>query len=295
LLFALLLSCQSVPQMPDAVQTESGFAPLESGAFAYIFVDVKQAKPALALVNIRELDDRQTQAMLDRTRSAVIALYPPGNERRLQLAAWGSYPVRRAEMAMGTSREWKKIKYTGAAYWYSPARRLSLALGAKQAFAASWTDDAARNPVAAFPGVELPEGFAEFRRNAALACWFESPAALINRQLKAMNVPLELPAERVFVSLFPEPGQAAKPGGQTAECRYEALIRIQVANAVQAKALATLFALARNMLPMETDGGISPAAILFANPPVPDGRNLTIKTAPLNGQEIALLFALFSL
>jgi hypothetical protein len=301
---ALLLSCRTVPQIPDAVQTESGFIPLESGAFAYIFVDVKKAKPLLELVNIRELGGREARNMLDRTQSAVVALYPPGNERRLQLAAWGSYPARRAEMALGASREWERIKsadnggLTGAPYWYSPARRLSIALGAKQAFVVSWADKTAREPFAASPGVELPEDFAAFRRNAALACWLESPASLINQKLTGMQIPLELPAERLFISVIPKQGQAGadrKPAAETGGRQYEALIRIQVASAVQAKALAVLLALARNMLPDETDGSVSPVAILFANPPVQDGRNLDIKTAPLSETEIALLFAFFSL
>ena len=35
------------------------------------------------------------------------------------------------------------------------------------------------------------------------------------------------------------------------------------------------------------------AALLFANPPVQDGRNLNLRTAVMGAEEIALLFNLF--
>jgi hypothetical protein len=83
---------------------------------------------------------------------------------------------------------------------------------------------------------------------------------------------------------------------------YEANIRIQVSNAIQARALATFFAIAGAFLPavMDTENtaGINPAVllpILLANPPVLDGNSLLIKTNPMDTDVISLLINTFLL
>jgi hypothetical protein len=290
LLCALPLSCGTVPVPPDPLREETAFIPLEPGALVYLLADVKAARPVLDLVQFRELDDRQSKDLLDRTRSAAAALYPPGGGRRFQLTAWGTYPGFRADMAFGTNKNWKKQRSaSGLSYWYSAANRLSVSLNPKQAFVTALSGEVPGDPFAAPPGVEAPEGFGDFRRGAIISCWLENAGAVVNRVLTAAKIPLQIPAERIFISLFPAPGQ---------DGQYEALIRIQVSSASQAGALLTLFALARALIaggvsPGTADGAVPSAAVLFANPPVQDGQNLTIKTAALTGEEIALLFNLF--
>ena len=302
---SLFISCKSAPDFPDPVLGESGFIPLEPGALVYVFADVGGARPILDLVPIAGMNEKQSKEMLDRTRSVAAALYPGESGRRFQLTAWGTYPGFRADMAFGTNRDWKKRRSAGGLpYWHSARDRLSVALNAKQAFVSAAVDDAPLEPFSAPPGIEAPEGFGEFRRGAIISCWLENPGSAMNRAFAAMEIPLQLPAERIFVSVFQTAGQADSGGGagEAAERRYEALLRIQLPGASQARGMVTLFTLARAFLPGFTpaEGALSEggpaalAAFLFANPPVQDGKNLTIKTAVLSERDIALLFNLFS-
>jgi len=286
-------SCKTLPDFPDAVLGETDYIPLEGGAMAYIFADVQAAKPILELLPMAELNDKYARQMLDRTSTAVAAQYPPESGRRYQAAAWGAYPDFQAGMALGVSKNWKKQRSAaGGAYWHSSADRLSIALSSKQAFIAAWADDAPGDPVAASPGVKLPEGLNEFRRGAILSCWLEDPGPRLNRIFEQAGIPLELPAERVFVSLF--------PAGQ----QYEAMIRMSFSSAAQARGLVFLFSLARNFMAptaqasAQAGANAGPmaalAALLFANPPSQNGSDLDIKTSVLTEKQIALLFALFS-
>ena len=107
-----------------------------------------------------------------------------------------------------------------------------------------------------------------------------------------MGIPIELPAEQIFISLFPE----TEGHGAGEEQHYAGNIRIQVPSAIQARALITIFTLARGFISFDDSGGIGMlAAILFSNPPVQDEGNLNIKTPALSVGDISLLFDLFSL
>ena len=289
-----MLSCQTAPKIPDAVFETSGFIPLEPGAFAYIFADVQNAKPILEYINLDELNDANTKQMIDRTRSAVAAVYLPQDKRRFQLSAWGDYPSFRAKMALKIKREWKKSRSpaSGANFWYSAGRRLSLALNAGRAFVSAASEDTPIDPFTAAPGTEVPEGFGNFRKGAILSFWLEDPGPMINKKLDEMGLPLQLPADQMFVSLFPlMPPDAS--GGQF----YQANIKIRFSSENQARSLVFLFAIAQNFIPSgpALDGSGALAAILFSNPPVQDGRDLIIQTNTLSGREIALLFNIFSL
>ncbi|MDR2477222.1 MAG: hypothetical protein LBD18_05510 [Treponema sp.] len=288
-------SCASSPQYPNPLLEESGYLPFEPGALAYIFVDVPASRPILENAAIREMGEQEARQMLDRTRSAAAALYVPAGGRRFALAAWGGYPARRVNMALGASRGWKKLRSpAGEWYWRSEERGLSLAMDTRQAFALAAASPG--SPKGPAQGTEIPEGFNEFRRGAALSVWLESPGSLLNQKLREMAIPLEIPAERVFVSIIPlAEERTALPAAKPDETRYEALLQIQLASAAQARALAALFSFARNFLPADASGGPAAAlSLLFANLPVQDGANLNIKTAPLTGREIALLFNVFS-
>ncbi|MDR1319716.1 MAG: hypothetical protein LBJ90_08825 [Treponema sp.] len=299
----LVLSCASAPGIPDPVLGGGEFIPLEPGALAYLFIDVPGAAPALKDILPPELGDRRIKRMFERTKTAVAALYPAESGRRYQFVSWGSYPGS-AGMALNFSREWKKQRsVTGAVYRFSPASRISLALNTRQVYGAFSRSE---NPCDPFTlsGALTPPDFNEFRRGALLSCWLEKPGDTISRLFEAMELPLRIPAERMYVSLFPfaeteeAPSAPGTSGGTEGggEPRYEALLRIETREPSQARALATLISMTR-IFASDFSGGegfSALAAVFFANPPVQDGSRLNIKTAPLRGREIALLFSLFS-
>jgi hypothetical protein len=274
---------------------------LEPGAFAYVCADVPGVRPFI------NLKDRQLQQMVDQTQYAVASLYLPeyfpNATRRYQLASWGSYPSSKVKMALGVSKDWEK-KHSDIAqadYWFSAQGGLSVSMTGNRAFisAAAWdTPDDPPDPFSAAPGTAMPEGFNEFRKGALIACWFEKPAPLINKKLAEMEIPLEIPAERVFFCLTPAAGQTESGDEQ----RYEGQLRIEAASAAQTRALTSLFAIARRFLAFnassfkaDAGGPAALAAMFLVNPPVPNGKYLNIKTRPLSGGEISLLLSAFSL
>jgi hypothetical protein len=297
LLCVFLSFCKTAPSTNDALLDETETLPLEPGAQLYVLADVQAFRPVLELLSIREfseqgMDKSQLQEMLDRTKSAAAALYRNERERHFQVTAWGHYPKIRAGMALNLNPEWKKQK-TGAGlpYWSSTGRALSLALNSKQIFASSF----AEGPFASLPGTAVPEGFTAFRRGAVFSCWMEKPADSLNQVFAQMEIPLQMPAERILFSLFPAADSAQN---------YMALIHIQTASVSHARSLAALIGLAHNFgfgSSSAADPDAAPdlaglaAEVFFANPPVQDGKNILLKTAVLSKNEIALLFNIFSI
>ena len=297
-LLFLFASCHTLPDIPDAVQGETDSIPLEGGALAYVFVDVPAAKPILEVLSIAELNEKQAKQMLDRTTTAVAALYPAESGRRYQAAAWGAYPSFQAGIALGLSKYWKKQRSkTGGEYWHSSADRLSIALNSKQAFIAAWENDEPGDPVAK-SGVKMPEGLGEFRRGAIISCWLEDPGPRINRIFDKAGIPLQLPAQRIFINLFPA-ARIADERSPAAGQQYEAVIRMSFSSAAQVRTFAFLLSLAGNFMGSATQAGTEEgsmaalAALLFANPPSVNGSDLDIKTGILTQTQIALLFTLF--
>jgi len=303
LLAITLLSCQSAPKMADVFR--DGRLPLEPGAYVYLLAE-KDAIPVLQRLMFNNINSAQLQQMADRTRFAAAAAYVAPNGKagalkpRYRLAAWGNYPASHAKMAMGSSKEWKKRRSpaSGADYWYSPQIGYAVAVTGAMALVATAAEagSEAPDPYSADPGTALPEGFAAFHKGSILSFWLSNPAPAINQKIKEMGIPIELPAEQVFVSLFPEDErgankrQAAEEQRTAEEQRYVARLQIQVPSASHARGLTMMFAFARNFIPPQSELGI-----LFANPPVQDENNLKIATAPLTVREIALLLKLFSL
>ena len=108
-----------------------------------------------------------------------------------------------------------------------------------------------------------------------------------------MGIPIELPAEQLFIGLFP--GAEDQPAG--GEPEYTITIRLQFSNETQARGLTAVLGLARGFFSPGADftrfGML--AAILFSNPPVQDGKYIDIKTPILSLREVASLFDLFLL
>jgi hypothetical protein len=300
-LFLLLtFSCKTAPKTVFTMPDEADSIPLDSGAFGYIFADVQNSKSILQYINLSGMnDDKQFQQMLDSTQFAVIAVYSPQSPRRYQLATWGNYPSSRAKMALGASKGWKKMRSTASKdwYWHNDQQRLSIAINPKQAFvlavrsSADASVDLSTDPFSAAPGVTVPEDFGAFSKDAVFSCWFDNPGPIINQKIQAMGIPFEFPAQRFFISLFPVDEK------QQEEQRYQTRLKLQFSNEIQARGLATVFNIARNFLSPQanSDDTAVLASILFANPPVLDGKNLNISTAALSGRELALLFNIFSL
>jgi len=302
LFLVFAVSCKTTPKTTFTMPDETSSIPLDAGALGYIFVDVKNSRPILKYINLNGMDDKQFQQMIDSTQFAAAALYPPWLPRRYQLTAWGNYPSSRAKMALDVSKGWKKIRSpaSGAEYWHSEQQRLSIALNPHQAFvlavrgnsSADGASDIPTDPFSAAPGVTAPKGFGAFSKDAVLSGWLDNPGPVINQKFQTMGIPFEFPAELVFISLFPADEEQQK------EQRYQARFKIQFANERQARGLITVITLARNFFVPQTDSddGIAVfASILFANPPVLEGKNLNITTPALSGKELSLLFKMFSL
>jgi hypothetical protein len=164
-------------------------------------------------------------------------------------------------------------------------------LALREKSAADASSDIPTDPFSAAPGVTVPNGFSAFSKDAVFSCWFENPGPLLNQKLQAMGIPFELPAERIFISLFPLDEEQQKE-----QC-YEARLKIQVSSETQARGLATVFNIARSFLSLQTDSDDMAvfASILFSKAPVLDGKSLNITTSALSGRELALLFKVFSL
>ncbi|GHT65331.1 hypothetical protein FACS1894110_06950 [Spirochaetia bacterium] len=253
-----------------------------------MFADVDEARPILNRIGLGGISGGQAVEILDRTRYAALAVYPAASGRNVQAVAWGKYPSAGAGFFFTFSKDWKKRKSTtGKSYWYSDQDGLSVALNAGQAFVAMGVNP---DPFAALPGKAGPEGFTQFRQGAALTLWLENPAAPLDRFLNDLNIPLQIPAEQLLIGLYPV------LSAESDSASYEARLRIKTPSPSQARALVILFSMARLASgAADTErGGAALLPILFAYPPVQDGQFLNIRTAPMDSDEIALLFDLFS-
>ena len=276
----LFANCQTLPNGAQAFLMESGFAPLDSGATAYIFGNVREVRPIIELLPIPELKDRQIRQMLDKTDYVAAAFFPAQSGRRFQLVTWGNYPSN-ANMGFTLHSGWEKRNgQLSGSFWYSSANRISVALNTRQAFVAASLNNESRDPLTHPPGMEIPEGFNEFRRGAPLSCWLENPAPAIYRILNEMGVPIRFPVQKLFFNI--------SPAGEN----FESVIRLEFESATQARGVAAILNLAGGFV--AGDESIA-AALFLANPPVQNGQNIDIKTAPLSAQEISLLLQMFSL
>ena len=306
-------SCKTAPFITDEAFDETGSLPLDRGAFAYIVIDVPHARPILNNTNFVDMNDKLIKQILDKTRSAAAAVYVPwaANKtpelRRYQLAAWGKYPASGAKAALGAIKGWEKFQTdSGLDYWYSSESGLSLAVTKKKisllatfkSASDTQSDSSAVLPPPSLPppivpfsdtGIAIPEGFSTFRQGSVISCWLEQPGSVINQRLASMGIPIEIPAEQFFINIVP----AHEPENHKGETRYEANVKVQVPSALQARALTSIFTFARRFIPASGNGSAAVAAILFANPPVQDGKYLTITTKSLTAGEIALLFGMF--
>jgi len=283
----LVLSCRTVLKTPEPFDDAINSLPLEPGASAYVIADVKGARPVLDLLALPGMNQEQAALVLDRMNSMAIALYPEGSGRRIQLAAWGNVSSSHGGLVFGMNRDWEKTRCAaGHSYWYSKKDGLSVATGVKQAFAAQYAAGLPLDPVTHSSGVELPDGFHDFSRGTVIFCWMEDPGPAIKRIMDGMGIPLTLPAERVFISLF----AAEENADTTPESlpRYEALLRIETSSESDARTLLRLISLAHTFSGgASTDAKLSLMELLLSNAPVQEGRFIRIKTPRMSAEDIA--------
>jgi len=274
----LIISCHTTPIVSDTIFESMEYVPLDNDAFAYVFTNVKEARPILEIIPVQQLKNWQAKMILESTEVAAAGLYPKESNRHFQVAGWGNYPSLRAKIALFFNTTWKKQNSATGAYWHSAMQKISVVINPKQVFAIAWHDSYG-NPVPASPGVKMPEGFAVFMRGAAISCWMDSPGPLLNQILANEGIPVNLPAEQLFLNLYPKGGN-----------QYEVLLRLKFENAAQAKTIAALFAMAKTF---SVNQQSIMSSVFFANPPVLYGQYIEIKTALLSEKELTLLLQMF--
>jgi len=276
--FFIFLSCQTAPKVQDMPE---GILPLSKGASVYVIANVKQARPIIELLPIKELNSKQTRQMLEKTDYFTAAIFPQTNVRKMQIAANGNYSGL-SGLAFTFNKNWKKQRSdSGGSYWYSAADGLSVAVNSNQAFAVSSAVPV--DPVTSAGGITMPEGFYEFSRGYPVSCWLEDTDALINRIFNEKEIPIQLTVQYVFINLYPT-------DSYDSQNNYEALIRLQFENALQSRGMAAIFNLAAGLM---SNDDSTLASVFFANPAVPNGRNLDIKTKRISEKDITLLLETF--
>jgi hypothetical protein len=290
-----LVSCASSPRRVEPHEPEQDdFSLLPSGGLLYFAVDVPRARPLLDLISLGNLSGKDVPEALDRTGSAVVAVYPEGESRRFLAALRGSYPRFRTGLSLAFSSAWKRARSeTGDRYWRSSSYGVSIALTADRALVSDgdpfFPPPEAGNPAVIPQGGPpggpqgRPQGLAELRRDALLAGWLEEAGTPVNQFFARLEIPLQIPAERVLFGVY------AVPQG------YEGTLHIETPSVNQAKAVASIISLARLfMAPAPgAEGPLALASALFAKPPVQEGSTLIIHTGVMDAREIALLFDMF--
>jgi len=280
LIILFLISCHSTPITSDTIFEKMDYVPLDNNGFAYIFTNVKEARAILDVLPVPQLKNWQANLILENTDMAAAALFTSESGRRFQVAGWGNYPSLRASIALFFNTTWKRQRSAAGSYWSSAVQKTSVVVNPKQVFAVAWLDSHI-NPVPASSGVKMPEGFTQFMKGAALSCWMESPALILNQILSNEGIPVNIPAEQLFLNLN------IKDKNQ-----YELLFRLRFENAAQARTIAGVLALAAAF---SVNRQSLMSSLFFANPPVLNGRNIDIKTALLSEKEITLLLQMFLL
>jgi hypothetical protein len=282
----------SVPLSP-LESSLADFAALEDGATLYCVIDVPAARPLAGMMPLATLlGGADMEEALDRTESVALALYS-GRERSYLAAARGRFPAFRMGLSLSFNAAWKKRKSTvGSAYWRNESQRLSLAIDGKRVIVSN-TD-----PNVPPPGAALPKNFGEFLHSGGavassgqpvMAGWLPRAEATLSRFIEELGLPLQIPAEQLLFVLYPLQEDAGM---------YTAALRVDTPSASQARALVTLFTMARLMLGNadSAEGTLAAALpILFAATPEQDGASLVIRCGALSDKALALLFSLFSI
>jgi hypothetical protein len=289
-LFGLLVlaACATSPKAPESTGDVGEFALLPAGGRVYLWADVRGGRSLLEALSVGGFRAKDAGQVLDRTDTAAAAFFgggPVEGAGRFFLVGRGKYPNIRAGISMTFSRDWKKAKSpTGNRYWYSPVNGLGVALGPELALAAVGDPFAPEK----LKHEDIPGDFFAFLRGFSFvaAGWIPEPREPVNVFLASLRVPLQIPAEELFF------GAARAGGSGEGEDAWELVFRVRTPSAREARALVTLFSLAR----IAIASGAVPEAVrpLFINLPEQDENILVLRSGPMNTKETALLFSAFS-
>ncbi|MDR0644997.1 MAG: hypothetical protein LBG05_08895 [Treponema sp.] len=265
------------------------FAPLESGAEAYVFIDASRSQPILELFALGNMTPQQFGQIAERTSAVRAALYKKtveGQKDNFMAVAQGDYPNVLSAMALTANSDWQKVRaWNGAPYWYSETAGLAMTMNAK------WMLFSTREPFAHEPASLPPAGFDGFRQSAIIAGWLEDQSAL-NKTLEVMEIPIEINAKTVFFRV--DSLQSSTDPDKTA---YKMILRLELSDPEQSAALMMLFELARlfigeNSAP-DTPQSLAAKAFL-ANPLDADKGVLTLTSDDLSAERLAMIFDIFS-
>ena len=285
--FAVILvftSCSTGAARTEVgLERENLFASLEEGGSLYVYVDVQNARPILELIEMpgmKNVNRNQLNQILDRTLSAALAFYPEGCPRNFLVTSRGAYPSFRVNTAFRFDRAWRRQRSdTGSQYWRSAASNLSVALTNERAFV---SDGDPFIPVSS-SGTEIPEGFDLFVQRTVLSGWMPNAAFPINQYLSSINLPIEIPAGKLFFAVHPAGG------------KYEIKFRLETPSSSHARALTAIMGMARLFMPaMPQEGRGLLIGALFSNPASPDGVYVNMHTNLMSAEEVALLFTTLS-
>ena len=288
-----LASCATSPRAaPVLPEGGPNFSILPPNAQAYFWADVASARPILDILPFIDMSSRDVTRFLDRTNTALAAFYGEDAEQRFFLASWGNYPSFRLGTFMNFSRNWRRVRSeTGSRYRQYRHQNLAVAVGSSLAFVSDG------DPFAPGLGSDpAPYGFEEFRRVSVFSGWLNEPAAYLNRIMQGLGIPLQIPAEELFFGINRLPLAQEQANEETAP--WELVFGIGTQSPAVARSLLPLFSMASFFIQMGTaTGGLSGqmeiAALLFANAPEQNGSFLTLRTAPLDENRLALLFYMF--
>ena len=274
--FLLFISCISAYvysfEMPRTL-------PLENDGVIYIIADVKKAKSIIDILPIRGLKNWQTVLVTETTHTAAAAFFNIDSGREYQVTASGNYPRLPAAIVLFFHWQWKSHRTGTENYWFSDRSRLSISIESNQVSMISWREHRV-NPVSETNSTILPSTFINFGRGAPLSCWMKAPDILLNKMLENEEIPVMIPAEELFFSLYVT---------RDNKIEIKFMIRFESISLAQETAanLASRTAHRRN----ETDSVLS--SLFFANPPVQNGIYVNLVSAPLTNEDALELIGVF--
>ena len=285
-----LSGCATIPRNFPIIQEEE-FDMLPSGGKLYLWADVDRARPILDAISFQDMSLQAAAGILDQTRTAAAVFNSGGINQGFFMNLKGNFPTFRAGLSMAFSRAWRRQRsITGNSYWHSPLLDIGVAMGSTLALV-SMGDPFILIPLEGNQ-IQSPDGFNEFYRGGVIAGWINEPDETINLFFNSLGIPLQIPADLLFFSVFPIT--------QSEEEHWELVFHIRTPSISQARAVFTLFTLARAAIiinPFESSierSGIQDfLPLLFANPIHREENILILRSAIMDTQELSLLFENF--
>ena len=288
-LILFINACATIPK--NSLDSATGdFDLLPSGGDMYMWANVAEVTPLLKIISFDDLNLKDASAILDRTDTAAAVFTGSGSERFF-INTRGKYPTFQAGFSLTFSRDWKKIKNAaGNPYWNSKKFGVGLVLDSQTSLV-STGDPFARLPSAQIPPVRIPLGFDEFRKGAVMSGWIADPQKVVNDFLVSLGIPIQLPAEDFFFNI-------EKSKNVNNEDLWELVFFVRTPSVNQARALTTLFALARvfigtvggNQFSIERKDMSDFLPALFYNQPEREDAALTLRSDVFTTEDMSLLF-----